>query len=176
MHWGTYFILWYHPQMSQSKKPEVVKFDPVKNRLNPQRAQKILNLMADGYTADEIACKLGGNKPRSVRRWKGWIRDLVASSPEYQAWQHGQAQAILSEAVPEAALALSKRAARGRPDAIKLLFEASGFHNPRVKHEHSGDIEIKFSVPVPRPERQETQTVGQAQLEEPVVDADVVEE
>lgn len=47
---------------------------------------------------------------------------------------------------------LSRSGARGRVDAAKLLLEASGFHNPRVKHDHSGSIEIKLTMP--RPERQ----------------------
>lgn len=63
--------------------------------------------------------------------------------------------------------ALTRRAAKGRPDAIKLLYEASGFHNPRVKHEHSGDIKITLES-VPRPTFQSD--------DDDVVDADVVDE
>jgi hypothetical protein len=60
--------------------------------------------------------------------------------------------------------ALAGRAARGRPDAIKVLFEASGFHNPRVRHEHSGEIKIKLDMPRP--------AFGS---DDEVVDADVVD-
>lgn len=61
--------------------------------------------------------------------------------------------------------ALIRRAAKGRPDAIKLAYEASGFHNPRVKHDHSGEINIKLDMP--RPKQVES---GE------VVDAEVVED
>jgi hypothetical protein len=69
---------------------------------------------------------------------------------------------------PAAARALVKRAERGRVDAIKLMFEISGLHNPKVlhDHEHSGEITINFkSVGRPQPVLDE----------ETVVDADVVE-
>jgi len=65
--------------------------------------------------------------------------------------------------------ALSRRAARGRTDSIKLLFELTGFHSPRVQHDHSGEIEIKLTG-MHRPPR----TVDQ--LGPPVVDAEVVED
>lgn len=68
-----------------------------------------------------------------------------------------------------AAEALVRRAHRGRPDAIKLLFEATGFHNPRIKHEHSGDIKLTLDLPRPG-------VASPPGLPEPVVDADVVEE
>jgi hypothetical protein len=63
-----------------------------------------------------------------------------------------------------ASRALVARAARGRPDAIKILYEASGFHNPRVQHQHSGEIKIRLEVPRP--------AFGQ---DDEVVDADVVD-
>lgn len=78
----------------------------------------------------------------------------------------------ITEAIPEITEALVRRATRGRPDAIKLALEIAGIHNPRVSHEHSGDITVTLAS-VPRPE---PVVNPNAQLEEPVVDAEVVEE
>jgi hypothetical protein len=66
-------------------------------------------------------------------------------------------------ALPGVTRALVRRAQRGRVDAIKLLFELTGFYNPRsiVDHNHSGEININLTMGG-RPE--------------PVVDAEVVEE
>ena len=74
---------------------------------------------------------------------------------------HAKVEMLL--ALVPATRALGQRAARGRPDAAKLLFEATGFHNPRVKHDHSGEIKIKLEIPRPA-------------FESDVVDADVVDD
>jgi hypothetical protein len=65
--------------------------------------------------------------------------------------------------------ALGRRAKKGRPDAIKLLFEASGFHNSKVKHEHSGDIAVTLNMPRP-PARVDHEA------DPDIVDAEVVED
>jgi hypothetical protein len=56
----------------------------------------------------------------------------------------------------------------GKPDAVKLVFEATGFYSPRVQHEHSGDINIKLQIPRPAGEIEASA--------EDVTDADVVED
>lgn len=58
--------------------------------------------------------------------------------------------------------ALVARSASRNVQAIKLLYEATGVHNTKVKHEHSGEIRIKFDVPRPK-------------FDDDIVDADVVE-
>lgn len=68
--------------------------------------------------------------------------------------------------------ALNRKAAAGRVDAIKVLFEASGFYNPRIQHDHSGEIEITIKN-APRPERVAENYLGDRQLET-IIDADVV--
>ena len=55
----------------------------------------------------------------------------------------------LMVALGPAVAGLRERAARGRPDAVKIVLEATGFHNPRVKHEHSGEINVKIDMPRP---------------------------
>ena len=91
---------------------------------------------------------------------------MVRGDDRFHAMVSAAAHGEMVEGLIPATQALGKRAARGRPDAIKLLFEASGFHNPRVKHEHSGDINIHLDMP--RPER--------VVDEDQVVDAEVVDD
>jgi hypothetical protein len=62
---------------------------------------------------------------------------------------------------------LRRRASRGNPTAIRLLFEATGFHNTKVKHEHSGDITVKLEG-IPRPE-------PVVEEDHDIVDAEVVD-
>jgi hypothetical protein len=69
--------------------------------------------------------------------------------------------------MPEVTHAVARRGSKGNIPAAKLAMEASGFHNPRMDHHHSGKIEIELKG-VPRP----AATVD----EDHVVDADVVEE
>lgn len=74
---------------------------------------------------------------------------IIGTDPEIQRRVGERAHGEMIMAVPKAAAALARRASRGNPQAIKLLFEASGFHNPKVQHEHSGDIKIELSLPRP---------------------------
>jgi hypothetical protein len=69
--------------------------------------------------------------------------------------------------LPRAGNALISRASKGNVPAIKLLMEAAGFYNPRVQHDHTGDIKIELKG-LNRP--------GLTSDEQPVVEATVVEE
>lgn len=135
------------------------------------RADEVIaSLLAQGKRPNEIA-KLIHPEDKVARkklRMKLWHRvrhdAMLASAVGHEA----QAEMLLG--LGPATKALTRRAAKGRPDAIKLLYEASGFHNPKVKHEHSGDIKIELSMP--RPERVETVDAN----DDDVIDAEVVEE
>jgi hypothetical protein len=142
------------------------------------RADVIRSLIRKGWSGNEIACKLAPNDARKRKVIRGQVARVVADDEEFQTALMSESRGILVEGLPVATDALVKRAARGRPDAIKLLYEASGFHNPKVKHEHSGDIKIEFAN-IPRPPRQENETAREAALaleDGSIVDADVVEE
>lgn len=128
--------------------------------------EQLADLVIAGKDPKEIARQLAPNdrhRRRAIRRriWK-----MLAADPDLQRRVSLRAKAILIQGLGPATQRLVDRAANtGRPDVVKLLFEASGFHNPRVKHEHAG--EIKISVDMPRP----------ARVDEPEpVDAEVVEE
>jgi hypothetical protein len=88
---------------------------------------------------------------------------MLATDPEVQLAIHEMTHAQLVQDLPTITKRMGKRAkATGRQPEVKLAYEASGFHNPRVAHEHSGDITI-----IPRPSRVEN--------EEEIVDAEVVD-
>lgn len=57
--------------------------------------------------------------------------------------------------------ALNRTARNGRVDAIKLAFEASGFHNPRTEVNHSGEVQITIKG-LPRPAPVEDDTIADA--------------
>jgi len=118
--------------------------------------EKIIELIELGYTERRIvlhlARKHNGHQQkdyRAIRRYRRRVRRAIMRSPQFLEAQRAQAIAAMWESLPDVTDALIRRASRGRPDAIKLMWEAMGFHNTRVQHEHSGDIEIRLTVPRP---------------------------
>lgn len=133
----------------------------------PALDAKIVNGVLDGMSQAAIVNQLVGRENRSsakAKRIRRHYRELM-QRPEVQALIAQQAQATLIGGIPGITEALVRKARTGRVDAIKLAFEASNFHNPKVNHEHSG--EVRITLDIPRPERVED--------EMHVVDADVVE-
>lgn len=130
--------------------------------------RKVLKALAAGYTSVQLAAKLGKGDPRKTKLARQRIRRLMARSEEYKMLVAEESQGVMIETLPSTTAAVAKRSRRGRTDAAKLIFEATGFHNPKVKHEHSGDIKITVDIPRPAP-------VEAITAEEPV-DADVVED
>lgn len=121
-----------------------------------------------GGTARKLA---RGDKDRA-RRFRARIRRMLASDPGLQLMIHQAAQARMLEDALPVVDAVGQRAKRGRMDAAKVILEATGIHNPRVQHEHSGDI--KISLDLPRPPA--VADHGSAELMEEITDAEVVEE
>jgi hypothetical protein len=137
---------------------------PQGNQIELSAAQlKVLDAMATGKTAAQIAAIIGGKDMEKRRFWRRRIRHWVKEDPGFREALGLEARAEAMMWTGPALHALGRRAQRGRVDAIKLMFEVSGFHNPKVQHnhEHSGTIDINLKMGG-RPE--------------PVVDAEVVEE
>jgi len=129
----------------------------------------VVDALAAGLTPADIARRATEDrKQRKHLRKKIWR--WLEGNPHLQQAIAVRAQAQMASDLVPAGQALGKRAKRGRPDAIKLLYEASGFHNPRVKHEHSGDIKISLEMPRPK------QVGPPVDSNEDVVDAEVVDE
>lgn len=128
----------------------------------------VARLIAAGKRPAEIAKLLEPEDKAARKRIRRKIWYMVRNEPIIMAdLVASEAKVEMVMGLGPATHALTRRAAKGRPDAIKLLYEASGFHNPRVKHEHSGDIKITLDS-MPRPAR--------VVDEDDVVDAEVVDE
>jgi hypothetical protein len=128
----------------------------------------VADLAAQGKTPPEIARALAPNDPKRRKTLRSRIWALAYRERDFAARVQERVFGKMLFGLGPATDGLVARASRGRPDAIKLLYEASGFHNPRVKHEHSGDIKIKLEMPRP-----EGKTV-EAEVEE-IQDAEVVD-
>lgn len=115
-----------------------------------------------GQRPDQIAREVYPTDRVKRRQLRERIWRLVRQDDEFH-------RIVIERAHGEMVMAIEQQTRRlarlRRPDAIKLLFEASGFHNPRVKHEHSGNIEVKLSIP--RPQRELPQHVDSTAEEIP---------
>lgn len=131
------------------------------------RAEKIVKLLIKGWTAQEIAEKLAPDKPKKQKTIRRQILRLASQNMDYIQAQAEVSKGELLEVLPDVSAAVGKRGKRGRIDASKLIYETTGFHNPKVQHEHSGDITISLKG-VPRPQTVET-------VDSTVEDAEVVE-
>lgn len=124
---------------------------------------KLYDLVQRGHTLPRIARRLA---PRDKRQQKYWRQRLTKAmnDPRMQILIHQDAHAQALAGLPRAIKGAVRRAEQGRMDAVKFIAEVSRFHSPRIQHDHSGDITI--TIDMPRPKR----------LEEPIPDAEVVEE
>lgn len=130
--------------------------------------ERLADLIHDGMTTAQIARAAYPKDKHGRRLMRRRLTYWLANDQDFQQRIADRARAELISGVGPAARALQGRAGRqGKPDAVKLLFEASGFHNPKVQHDHkhSGGVEIKLTMP--RPERTK---------DEDIVDADVVDD
>lgn len=140
------------------------------NRLAPKepRAEKIRKLFLKGYTSEDIARKLAKGDKRKYRVIKTQCALVWERFEDAQQALAARARMELGEALPDVAKGVSRRAKTGRAQEAKLVFEASGFHNPKVNHDHSGEISVKLDMP--RPALVETTDQGD------IVDAEVLDD
>jgi hypothetical protein len=133
------------------------------------RADKIRRLLVAGHTIGDIVDRLAPDDPRRQHTIKQQIYRIMGQDEEVQTalGLMGKGQLVLH--TPDMVNALVRRASKGNIPAIKLALEASGFHNPRLLHEHSGEININIKG-LPRPERHADVTEADV-----VEDADVVD-
>lgn len=133
----------------------------------------VLAALADGKTAPQIARRLAKGDRKKAQQIRAKLRRW-ACQPEFRQAIFDVANGNMILALPGVTdAALTRAALYGKPDSVKLVWEATGFHNPKVSHEHSGDIQLHINIP--RPERTQD-TLGPGKDPESYVDADVVEE
>lgn len=130
------------------------------------RAGKIRHFLQKGYTTDEIAEKLAKGNERKKKIIRSQLRRMLVTDEETAQIKAAAAAGVLVDEIEDVAEAVMRRAKKGNIPAAKLAMEASGFHNPRVKHEHTGDIKVTIAN-VPRPPEVK---------DDEVVDAEVVED
>jgi hypothetical protein len=109
----------------------------------------LVDAMEKGLSVREISLKLAPGDKTKQKTWRDRIRRMLAHDPLLARAIVMRAQSNLLQAVPGTTVAVGKRAQRGRMDAAKTVLEATGVHNPRVKHEHSGNIKITLDMPRP---------------------------
>ena len=133
--------------------------------------EKLADIVADGFskgeTGPQIAKRLAKGDKNLAAKYRKRIRALIYRNPDHlKEAVARQMQGDMLAGLPGTMTAVVKRAHRGRMDAAKVMLEASGFHNPRVKHEHSGDIKVTLDMPRPKFEQDVVASIE---------DADVVE-
>ena len=136
----------------------------------PTRVHKLRKLILKGWTVDEIVEALGRGDKRRERTIKQQIRRLASEDEWLQQHIGAAAKGALILGMEDVTDAIVRRASKGNMPAAKLAMEASGFHNPRMDHHHSGKIEVEFKGINRAP------LVVDDIAAEPIVDATVVEE
>lgn len=124
--------------------------------------EAIADQIAAGHRPDDIARRIHPNDPAKRKKLRRRIWYSVYHDQRLAERIGIRAHGELLLALVPATMGLARKAKRGDVQAVKLLTEASGFHNPRIKHDHTGSIEVKLTMP--RPERPE------------IPDAEVVED
>lgn len=144
---------------------------PTPEQRKEERFQEVVaEAIARGATVGQISRKLAKGDKRKYHRYYSKITRLAKVDPKFQARIAQSTNGEMWLDLGAINKAVTSRAKRGRMDAVKAVWAATGFHNDRVDHNHSGEIQI--SVNIPRPTAVEDHTA----LNEAVVDAEVVED
>lgn len=117
--------------------------------LSDDAVERVAEGLNRGLTVAEIARRAHPDDRIARQRLRRKLEAYALMDQRIVARTSQKAQLELLAGLGPATRALVARASRGRPDAIKLLFEASGFHNPKSRVEHSGEIKIKLDMPRP---------------------------
>lgn len=136
-------------------------------------SQEAINALAEqlamGYHPRDIARTLHPKNPRGQQAAKRRIERLIQNDPRIYNQVLDHVKADIASSIGPAMRGLVRRADKGNVHAARLILEIAGVHNPRVRHEHKGDIKIKLEG-LPRPRFEDTGNDADS-----IVDADVVE-
>jgi len=111
--------------------------------------EAIIEKLEAGQTVSQIAKALAGPDKKKAKRLRARIWRMVRKDEQFQRTIVERSRANMVVGLPSATAGQVRRASRGRTDAAKLVMEATGFHTPRTKQEHSG--EIKITIDMARP-------------------------
>lgn len=119
--------------------------------LTQGQLEALIDALDRGEHPLAIAKRLQPTDKKAQRRVRRQLEAHCLQDGRVAAGIVNKSKLTLMVGLGPATKALVGRAGRmGKPDAVKLVFEASGFHNPRVQHEHSGEITIKLDMPRPK--------------------------
>jgi hypothetical protein len=124
----------------------------------------IVDALERGETLPEIARRFAKGDKVKARKNREKLRRMVRTDPLLQKALVERGGINLLTAVPATTAAVAKRAGKGRMDAARVVMEASGVHNPRVRHEHSGEIKVSLDLPRPTFSEGPTIDVGEAEV------------
>lgn len=111
--------------------------------------EALLRALERGERPPEIAKRLYPNDKRKAKKLRSRLWYKLRHDIDLQKAIVERGQANLMLGIIPATVGLSSRAGR-KTDAAKYVLEATGVHNPKVKHEHSGEISIKLDIPRPK--------------------------
>jgi hypothetical protein len=111
--------------------------------------EAIAEALSRGLTPPEIALKLEPNDPKARKYLRRRIWRMGATDERLAEALVTRARVKMLFALGVATDGLTRRAKNGNIQAVKLLYEASGLHNPKVQHQHSGEITITLDMPRP---------------------------
>ena len=123
-----------------------------------------IELLLDGNTPNKAAKLLARKLDKNWRVCRRWMVRWYHHDEAFKAVLATYSHMNLGLAMPRITMAVANRAARGNPNMARLAMEASGFHNPKVDHKHSGEIKISITG-IPRPS-EETQVIEDAEVVE----------
>jgi len=152
--------------MGMANLPAVTQPEKPVKALRPAQKWAILRL-AKGANVNSICEGLSARYGKHPDQWRWKMLKWASKDELFQQEIAALAHGSLILDTLRVAKAVGNRAARGNPNMARLALEATGFHNPKVDHKHSGEVKITVSG-LPRP------TAGPD--ETPPVDAEVVEE
>lgn len=141
--------MWYHLVVAHSPSKTAQTSVRKKDKKRKKFEAKVLELLSEGLRPPEVAKVLAKGDKQMAKRLRLRIWRMVRSDAQFQRSMMERAQAEAVVGVVPASRGLAKRAGR-KTDAAKLLFEMTGLHNNKVKHEHSGEISIKLDIPRPK--------------------------
>jgi hypothetical protein len=142
---------------------EIARRNPHHGKLSDRSLDALLDACSAGITPRQLAYRLHPHNPAKRRRTFRRIVHHMLHDPRVADGIRDEVTATLMVGLAPAARGLNARSKNRNVQAVKLLLEATGVYNSRVKHEHSGEITVKFDIPRPTFE------------DAGVVDADVVE-
>lgn len=111
--------------------------------------EAVAEALIAGKTPGQIARKLAKGDMKKYHHVYGKVLRLARRDQLFQARMLEMAKGNAFLHLGPSVAGLGRKAAFGRPDAVKLLWEMTGLHSSKVAHEHSGGLEITVNIPRP---------------------------